>query len=189
MFSFAVLLLVFLTSCAPQVEELDNLAGLQADEGASTHTFHALIPGTLDHVYQMELTVYGDGTAEAVRSVISFDPDLDYSDYQLVGADETIEVGNTLEVNFTASTYFIPFATQVDPSIVFETQGSLILNCWCPGGGVCGPRTINRGYDTITSAECFSRACTSCNSSLIHDTSAPVSIPGVVIASSSVSVN
>lgn len=188
--SFTALVLLALSSCSVQPEDLEVNPSLQGEEVLSVQTFHSLMPGTLDEVYQMEVTSFADGSTEAVRSILPFNPNLDYSSYYFAGANDVTETENNLEVHFEGETWFVPFDPQIQPAMMAAGGGfSVSIICTCSSIGNCDAK-VTWGADGSGSAECINRDCQgSCNAEITYYSTNQGNINGLLIATQEVISN
>lgn len=164
-FLFALPLFLILASCSQLPEDKETPPAVQARQAVLTETYHALIPGNTQSVYEMELTVYSNGNAEAERSIVPYNGNYDYFDYNFVGASNSNQNGSTLTVDFASAAWFIPFDGQEPPEQVFSTTGGTItVICKCStGSGSCSSSTTISPDGTIK-AECTPFDCSGdCN--------------------------
>lgn len=162
LFSLALLFAFLLSACSNQMEESLEEVGATplAKTLVQSKNLFALVPDNHEQAYKMELSLFSDGTAEAVRSIVAYDGNQDYDDYHYVGLSNITQTNNEVVASFSGDTWFIPFDAGVNTERVFYSLGgSMSGNCICQGGlGQCD-ETLSIGIFGGASSGCDGYFC------------------------------
>jgi|GEM_PF-2541747 len=193
--AFSALLLLFMSSCSSQEDKITSAAdsSLQAHHAVTNYTLHAYIPGNIQDVYQMDLTLFPDGSCEAIRSIVPFNSNHSYAGYYSRGASNDVQTGTDMIIEFDSDAWFIPFSGQSQPvRIAGGSGGSFGFSCGCNGeetSGNCTPQVVDILWGAIRKYGCNQSSCSgTCD---ISDNGIQVSTigPGVMVAANSILAN
>lgn len=180
----ALALFTVLSACQKFPEQPESSSSPQARHAVQNYTLHALIHGNSQQAYQMDLTLFSDGTTEAMRSIVPFDPNHNYSDCHLIGSTGSTQTGSTIVFNFSTDTWFIPFDEQQSPAMIMAGGGSAGVDCTCDGNGGCNATKTEIG--DVKSTSCVPGTCDKNCDGAFSIANGPGNVSGVMIATHAV---
>lgn len=178
---------ILVTGCTPNQEAPQSEAAPQARQVVSSQTFHAYMPNSTQDVYQMDLTVFSDGTSEATRSVVPFNSNYEFGNLYIVGESNLAQGPDGVDIGFDGDAWFIPFDGQAQPDLIMAGGGTTTVVCDCSGSGGCNAQITYGWFRKRIS--CENNNCDgSCNMG-VGSASSYGGTYGVMVASHAVTAN